>query len=95
MSEDGSNAPLRARRTHSLPCKYMIPAEDMGEYESPQRRRSAPEREKPPGGGLFPLNEQGEYGQPPKGPLPPPPPYRRRELRSGIQTQTSPVYICD
>ncbi len=39
------------------------------------------EREKPPGGGLFPLNEQGEYGQPPKGPLPPPPPYKRRELR--------------
>ena len=85
-SDDGSTShlPIRARRTHSMPsAKYMIPSEDMGEYESPMRRRSAPEREKPPpGGGLFPLNEQGEYGQPPKGPLPPPPPYKRRELRS-------------
>jgi len=60
----------------------MIPSEDMGEYESPMRRKSAPERERPPpGGGLFPLSEQGEYGQPPKAPLPPPPPYKRRELK--------------
>ena len=76
------HAPVRARRTHSLPSKYMIPSEDMGEYESPMRRKSAPERERPPpGGGLFPLSEQGEYGQPPKAPLPPPPPYKRRELK--------------
>jgi hypothetical protein len=59
MSMVDGFTPARARRTHSLPSKYMIPSEDMGEYESPTRRKSAPEREKPPAGGLFPLSEQG------------------------------------
>jgi hypothetical protein len=36
------HVPVRARRTQSMPSKYMIPSEDMGEYESPMRRRSAP-----------------------------------------------------
>lgn len=96
---DSAGLPVRARRTHSLPTKYMIPSEDMGEYESPTRRRSAPagpEIHKPPvGGGLFPLNEQGEYGQPPKGPLPPPPPYRRRELKPKIYSSYSVDPKCD
>ena len=40
--------PLGPRRTKSLPSKYMIPSEDMGEYESgdPNRRRSAPPQSK-------------------------------------------------
>ena len=49
MSLIDGHAPVRARRTYSLPPKYMIPSEDIGEYESPMRRKSAPEREKPPG----------------------------------------------
>jgi len=34
-------------RTHSLPSKYLIPSVDMGRYESPTRRKSAPDRENP------------------------------------------------
>jgi len=33
--------------------------------------------------GLYPLNEQGEYGQPPRA-LPPPPPFKRRELKPKV-----------
>ena len=62
-----------ARRTQSLPSKYMIPSESMGEYEGPSRRRSAPERPKH----LFPLNEEGTYGRPPAGPKPPSPIFKR------------------
>merc|ERR550532_914488 len=61
------------RRTKSLPSKYMIPAEDMGEYESGRdaaRRRSAPA--KPPPGPLYPLDEQGTYGAAPRRPGMPP-----------------------
>ncbi len=42
MSMVDGHVPVRARRTQSMPSKYMIPSEDMGEYESPMRRRSAP-----------------------------------------------------
>ena len=65
--------PVGARRTQSLPSKYMIPSESMGEYEGPSRRRSAPERPKH----LFPLNEEGTYGRPPAGPKPPSPIFKR------------------
>ena len=61
------------RRTKSLPTKYMIPSEDMGEYESGRdaaRRRSAPA--KPPPGPLYPLDEQGTYGAAPRRPGMPP-----------------------
>jgi len=54
-------------RSLSAP-KIMIPSEVMGEYEDPEertRRRSAPLPLRPPGGGLFPLLEEGTYGPPP------------------------------
>ena len=40
--------PVGPRRTKSLPSKYMIPSENMGEYDSgdPNRRRSAPPQSK-------------------------------------------------
>ena len=64
------------RRTKSMPSKYMIPSEDMGEYESggaASRRKSAPAKPPvPPGGGLFPLDDQGTYGAPPRRPGMPP-----------------------
>jgi len=62
------------RRTKSMPSKYMIPSEDMGEYESgASRRKSAPAKPPvPPGGGLFPLDEQGTYGAAPRRPGMPP-----------------------
>jgi len=71
----GSHEP---RRTKSLPTKYMIPSEDMGEYESSNsRRRSAPAKPAAPpsaanGGGLFPLDEEGTYGAAPRRPGMPP-----------------------
>ena len=48
---------------------YVVPSEEMGEYEfgAASRRRSAPSR--PSGGGLYPLTEEGTYGPPP-GPPP-------------------------
>ena len=63
------------RRTKSLPSKYMIPSEDMGEYESgAARRRSAPAKPPmpPSAGGLFPLDEEGTYGAAPRRPGMPP-----------------------
>lgn len=64
----------------------MIPSADMGEYENgdPNRRRSAPPQSKPPGGGLYPLDEEGAYGEPPRQPgkprsAPEPPPIRERK----------------
>ena len=69
----GSTEP---RRTKSLPSKYLIPSEEVGEYESgSSRRRSAPAKPPvapPAGGGLFPLDEQGSYGAAPKRPGMPP-----------------------
>merc|ERR1711936_705875 len=65
--------PVGARRTQSLPSKYMIPSESMGEYEGPNRRRSAPAKP----AHLFPLNEEGTYGRPPAGPKPPSPIFKR------------------
>ena len=40
--------PQGPRRTKSLPSKYMIPSEDIGQYEAgdPNRRRSAPPQAK-------------------------------------------------
>ena len=51
----------------------MIPSESMGEYEGPNRRRSAPAKP----AHLFPLNEEGTYGRPPAGPKPPSPIFKR------------------
>merc|ERR1712226_1807731 len=65
--------PVGARRTQSLPSKYMIPSESMGEYEGPNRRRSAPAKPTH----LYPLNEEGTYGRPPAGPKPPSPIFKR------------------
>merc|ERR1711981_590540 len=65
--------PVGARRTQSLPSKYMIPSESMGEYEGPNRRRSAPAKP----AHLYPLNEEGTYGRPPAGPKPPSPIFKR------------------
>jgi len=71
--ESGSHEP---RRTKSLPAKYMIPSEEVGEYESANsRRRSAPAKPPPGSGansGLYPLGEQGTYGAAPKRPGMPP-----------------------
>lgn len=72
-------------RASSQPnMRMMIPSEDMGEYEDPgRRRRSAPEKKK---GGLFPLNEEGEYGAPPApANLPKPlPGYQKRERKAKV-----------
>ena len=77
-----------ARRTKSLPSKYMIPSASMGEYESgAQRRKSAPA--KPPNGGLFPLDEEGTYGRPPAAPAPPPPATPKRERKPKIYSSYS------
>lgn len=66
------------RRTKSMPApKFMIPSEHMGDYEDGNtRRKSAPA--KPPGGGLFPLGEEGTYGRPPAAPAPPAPKKERK-----------------
>ena len=71
----------KAVRSHSMPSRYVLPSEDMGEYEGPSRRRSAPAR---PAGPLFPLDEEGTYGAPPPGPLPPPAPYKARERKPKV-----------
>jgi len=79
------------RRTKSMPApKYMIPSEDMGEYETAGRRKSAPA--KPPNGGLFPLNEEGTYGRPPAPPAPPTP---KRERKPKIYAGYSVDSKCD
>lgn len=78
--DNSQRPPQGPRRTKSLPSKYMIPSEDIGQYEAgdPNRRRSAPPQAKPPGGGLFPLDEEGSYGAPPQQPgMPPSIPFRR------------------
>jgi len=71
-------------------AKYMIPSEDMGEYETAGRRKSAPA--KPPNGGLFPLNEEGTYGRPPAPPAPPTP---KRERKPKIYAGYSVDSKCD
>jgi len=87
--------PVGARRTQSLPSKYMIPSESIGEYESGggQRRRSAPA--KPANGGLYPLDEEGTYGRPPAGPAPPPPATPKRERKPKIYSSYSVDSKCD
>jgi len=73
---------VKARRAHSMPGAFVLPAEDMGEYdEVAGRRKSAPAR--PAGGMLYPLKEQGAYGEP-KGAPPPPPGYTRRERKTKV-----------
>jgi len=59
----------KTARSISAP-KILIPSEVMGEYEDPvkeekMRRKSAPLPSRPPGGGLYPLSEEGTYGLPP------------------------------
>ena len=46
--DNSQRPPQGPRRTKSLPSKYMIPSEDIGQYESgdPNRRRSAPPQAK-------------------------------------------------
>ena len=56
----------------------------MGEYEDMRRRRSAPEKSKPKGGGLFPLDEEGEYGAPPSSVPKPLPGYKKRERKPKV-----------
>ena len=78
-----------ARRTQSLPSKYMIPSASMGEYES-GRRKSAPAKPpQPPGGGLFPLGEEGTYGRPPAAPAAPPPATPKRERKTKVYSSYS------
>ena len=48
----------KAKRSHSMPSRYMMPSKELGEYDTePGRRRSAPAR--PSSGMLFPLSEEG------------------------------------
>ena len=48
----------KAKRSHSMPSRYMMPSKELGEYDTePERRRSAPAR--PSSGMLFPLSEEG------------------------------------
>ena len=46
--DNSQRPPQGPRRTKSLPSKYMIPSEDIGQYEAgdPNRRRSAPPQAK-------------------------------------------------
>jgi len=86
--------PVGARRTQSLPSKYMLPSETMGEYDSgAQRRKSAPS--KPPSGGLFPLDEEGTYGRPPAGPAPKAPPTPKRERKPKIYSSYAVDSACN
>jgi hypothetical protein len=81
--------PVGARRTQSMPSKYMIPSSNIGEYEA-GRRKSAPA--KPPH--LFPLDEEGTYGMPPKGPAPAPKPFSR-ERKTKIYSSYSVDKSCN
>ena len=73
---------VKARRAHSMPSKFIMPSAFMGEYEAsaPTRRRSAPAKTGP----LYPLREEGTYGNLPKGPPPPPPAYKGRDKKVKI-----------
>ncbi len=74
----------KARRSHSMPSRYVMPRPEVGEYEGssdPMRRRSAPAR--PSSGMLFPLSEEGTYGAPPAAPYKPPP-YQPRERKPKV-----------
>merc|ERR1719464_13693 len=67
----------------------MIPSASMGEYES-GRRKSAPAKPpQPPGGGLFPLGEEGTYGRPPAAPAAPPPATPKRERKTKVYSSYS------
>ena len=66
----------------------------MGEYDSgASRRKSAPA--KPPGGGLFPLDEEGAYGRPPAAPAPPPPATPKRERKPKVYSSYAVDSKCD
>jgi len=56
--------------------KY-IPSEEVGEYEQYKKK----DRKK---GGLYPLNEEGEYGPPPSALPPPLPGYQKRERKPKV-----------
>ena len=87
--------PEGARRTKSLPSKYFMPSASMGEYES-GRRKSAPAKPpQPPGGGLFPLDEEGTYGRPPAAPAPPPPATPKRERKPKVYSSYAVDSRCD
>ena len=50
----------KAKRSHSMPSRYVMPRKELGEYDTePERRRSAPAR--PSSGMLFPLSEEGGW----------------------------------
>lgn len=91
--------PVGPRRTKSLPSKYMIPSENMGEYDNgdPNRRRSAPPQSKPPGGGLYPLDEEGSYGEAPRQPgIPrPKPQYEARERKPKVYSSYAVDSECE
>lgn len=79
------------RRTKSMPSapKYMMPTENMGEYDSgAQRRKSAPAKQ----GGLYPLDEEGTYGRPPAAPAPPPP---KKERKPKVYASYAVESSCD
>jgi len=82
-------------RSTSLPSMRMIPSQDMGEYEDPNRRRSAPGPRRPRGGGLFPLNEEGEYGPPPSAAPKPLPGYQKRERKPKVYASYAVSSECD
>lgn len=74
-------------RSSSTSKLRLLPSQDIGEYEEPRRRKSAPEPRRPSGGGLFPLSEEGRYGLPPTRPPPPLKPlpgYERRERKPKV-----------
>ena len=79
---------VKARRAHSMPSRFVLPSEYMGEYEeksAPMRRRSAPTR-----GKLYPLREEGAYGGPPL----PPPGYIGREKKPKIYSSYAVDHGC-
>jgi hypothetical protein len=66
-----------------MPTRYVMPTEELGEYEGPGRRRSAPARPTPPAR-LYPLAEEGKYGAPPAPTPRPLPPYMPRERKPKV-----------
>lgn len=69
------------------PRKY-IPSEEIGEYESYKKK----EKKK---GGLYPLNEEGEYGPPPSALPPPLPGYQRRERKPKVYASYAVSSDCE
>ena len=86
MSETTMTKFVKARRSHSMPTRFLVPSEDMGEYDEmgSGRKTSAPAV---PKGGLYPLREEGTYGALPRAPPGPPPPapeYKKRERKPKV-----------